>query len=673
MARSIFECKRAKYLDAWCVLAKLEVDKSGTLRKIPGKRGCYLCLEDEYNIYPEHNNDGTIVYNKEWNSTDPFPSGINVIWENDTAHETGLSFNMDCRKRYRSGTVLRSRTRPEDYNCHPLYTIRDINEPFITGGMGNEHIGYTFGENDIAISPSGWREQIIRGKERWTQCQAEIYARYDPAEGIVFPNCLKDWSGEFKNWVNYTVFPTAKRRKTFFPCEEEDKVIIAKCIEWFGDTTLAKVMAEAMMEIKAGEFINLRDLMRNNGISDRVRKKIMTSTSVRSLNSIYKKMTSKWYYLYYRALDKMGLPKGKVRVYKANLLNYILNYPPLSQIDPENPPLERRKSVAGLVPTSRRYWWVCRMVKDAWEEGKRTGQPILYGAPDWLITQHKFLKRNRNHLYKELEGWNPAVVKVSEIVNTKSSKGEWKKKKRLFTRILLAGQRWNYSEIKETWRVFSKNYDDGTPTRFWSWIEAIKLATPGQLDHLVQEGEITISKAFAWNLLEAMVNKNSFRVRETLIKAERGRFIRVSGVQLCPYWFFTKGKPGWSKVSPDGRVKAERSEAFFMELRRVWFAAGKKGENLFEQYRELIASLPAEQAEELLRNYREEAKHGVMMGTEFGPDDLNEMPHMNIIDLDGLEEEAADGRTQWEEERLESQDFFRSYPMEDESNSEDRS
>lgn len=664
MARSIFECRRATYGDSWCAFAKLKKDSvNGKLYKC----GCLLGFKDHYNIYPEHNDDGTLVYNRDWNSTDPFPPGINVIWENDTPHETGLTFNMTNLK------TKKSRLRPEDFNFHPLYTIKDINEPYVTGGMESEHVGYAFGGTDISLSPSGWRDQLVRGIERTEPCNAEIYAEFSPSEGAIHPRCLRDWSAEFKHWNNYTVFPERKKTKTFFPCEEDEKVISHQCREWFGDTVLAKVMQEAFFEVKAGEYINLRDLMRSNGVHENMVKKVMTATSTHSKEKMYRKMTLRWYYLYYRALDRMGLPKGKLMVYKANLINYVLNYPPLAEIDPERPPLARRKSIDGLVPTNRRYWWACRLVQDAWIEGKRAKRPLIKSLPKWLMRQQNYLKTNTEHLYKgsyPAENCdNPAVLRIGTLINLKPTKSSWKPRRQIFADILLAGQRWNTTEVKETWKRFTKAYDAQKPDRFWNWVRSVRLATPLELDKMTEEGKFSLSRTFSTRLLESMVSIDSFKVRKTKLEIEEDRFIEINGLRLCPSWFFTKGKPGWSKVDIEGNITPERSELFYIQLKKVWYMSGKKGEDLFEQYKELLATLPPDQSRQFLADVRNAIAEDVMLGTELGTEDLGpEIPYMKIIDLEGTE--VTNDRSQSWDQELESLDYFKSYPTGDDQSDE---
>jgi hypothetical protein len=78
-----------------------------------------------------------------------------------------------------------------------------------------------------------------------------IYSKYDTYEQMVVPKCIRDYTGEVKDWINYTTQQDNSRRKTFFVCDETDKNIAKYCVEKLGNGIVAAAIYQIMIAIKA--------------------------------------------------------------------------------------------------------------------------------------------------------------------------------------------------------------------------------------------------------------------------------------------------------------------------------------------------------------------------------------------------------------------------------------
>ena len=612
MARNIFKCTKRKFGRLYCAFMKLEEDpETGQLEEC----GCILNRKDEYNLYPEHDSNGDVIRNNTLTS-DPFPPGVSVIWENDSPHDTGLTFSF-------------RRLRVEQYNMHPLYSIQEINEPFVSGAMGNDHVGYAFGESNVALSPSGWAEQKILGKQRVEDCRMGIYSRFDKMEKMVIPKCLRDYTGDIKGWINYTPIPNNPKRKTFFPCDERNAAISAFCQKKFGKTKTAAIIYQLLIAIKHGEYINLWEALINNGVPQAHVKEFMNEVSTKGKKTIYSNMNLEKYYLYWHALERMNLPSEKVYLFRCHLINYILNYPGLKQLnlDKDVHAVDGRE----FYPPNKRFWWAVMIVDDALRLAKnKKSRPILTNPKiAWFKKLKTELKKHRSI---EPDTLNPAVETIYSIIGEKKDSPNWERKIRVFSRILLAGKRWSPPEVRISWFYFQDAYDRRNPERFWQYVETVKTSTPTALINIKHaagiyddDAEFTQQRAFAHHLLAARKARTSFVVEKP---------------KLAERWETIMPKYGNNEMNDD-KEQIEPYEIFWKELTKIWMKGENKYNYILQIIRNHFSELPLSQAKEIATMYQDEINENILIGRSVSKDDLGREGQIQIEDIDGNEEKGV--------------------------------
>lgn len=631
--QNIFRCRRGMLRGNRCAFMKYERDKiSGEITET----GCSIHRKDEYRIYPEHSSDGSYVHNRN-NWTDPFPVGVDVIWENLSPHDTGLTYSYEGRS-----------VRPEDYNFHPLYTIKDVNEPLVTGTVGDEHAAYAFGKNEPALSTAGWKIQDIKGLQRMEACSIGVYAQFSEKENLVFPKCLKDYSSDIADWTNYTTLNTANPafpRKKFFICQESNASIMKYCIGWFGSTKVAEAIYGILLAMKEGEFVNLKAALYANGVHRETSKKFRMEVSTMSKQTLYSgNMNIGNIYLYYHALGNMGIPEVKLRAYRANIINFLMNYPGIQGLDPDTYSGVVRITPEGspIYPTNRRYWYLCMLLMNETKRANRENvikgrmhKPLINYAkvPKWLMKQIKSMTEPDTIEYAEEDLKNPAVVSIREELDLGRSQGN-DRKLRVFSRILKAGRRWNQTEVRLMWFHFSRAYDSKKPERFWRIVQSIRISGPGAINNYLQElsletgyiGELSERREFAVHLLEEMIDEETFAVEDA---------------PLCDRWQRMHPKPGRSSLGPDDEVKQDRSMIFWNELRKVHVRAGK-------YQSQIISDILFSSSKDDYEQFMEELGESVIMGTALDKEDAGRDTDIRIIDIDGNEDTYGEGDT-WQD------------------------
>ena len=631
--QNIFRCRRSILRGNRCAFMKYERDKiSGELTET----GCSICQHDNYRIYPEHSSDGSYVHNRT-NWTDPFPYGIDVIWENLSPHDTGLTYNYE-----------RQSIRTEDYNCHPLYTIKDINEPLVTGTVGDEHAAYAFGKNEPALSTAGWKIQDIKGLQRMEACSIGVYAQFSEKENLVFPKCLKDYSSDVADWVNYTTLDTSNPafpRKKFFICHESNASIMKYCIGWFGNTRVAEAIYSILLAMKEGEFVNLKTALYANGVHRETSKKFRMEVSTMSKQTLYSgNMNIGNIYLYYHALGNMAIPEIKLRAYRANIINFLLNYYGTAELDPDCCKDVVRITTEGrlVYPTNRRYWYTCMiLINETKRANRQSGikgkmhKPLINYAkiPKWLMKQIKSMTEPETIEYADEDLKNPAVISIRKVLELKRNKGN-DRKLRVFSRLLKAGRRWNQTEVRLIWFHFSRAYDSKKPEKFWQIVQNIRISGPGEVNNYLKQlslktgydGELSERREFAMHLLEEMIDEETFAVKKA---------------PLCDRWQRIHSKPGRSSLGPDDEVKQDRSMIFWNELRKVHARAGK-------YYSQISSDILFSSSKNDYEQFMEELEESVIMGTALDKEDTGRETDIRIIDIDGNEDTYGEGDT-WQD------------------------
>jgi hypothetical protein len=501
--------------------------------------GCCLHSGDHYNIYPEFESQmqggclvattGKVVNNDD-NPYIPndFKVGLTVVWENVTnQHEDGMNFDF--------------RDFPAD--IHPLYHREARNVP-IPLDDDTDPIGEIFGDLSPVLVSTGWMEESWYGHDRVEVCKKGIYGIYDNRINTTKPKCMKSYINQIRGWINYTNQSDTSKPKQFYACEESDELILEFCYKWF-NATVAERIADGIIYVKNGGYINMWSLLENNFIDEPSRRAFMNQISLKSKKNLYKgSFNIQSYCALYDQIDKMIWPhyytdeSGEVKqkliqypeemrkLFKENILNFIMNHPSLE------------KTQVGQdsgYKTSQRYWHAMMLFRRAKKEKLINPRQKL---PNWLVTQYNDTMRHDCIIvtHDKTVSWNkatkeekddfidakilrvenakdlyPHMERVEDIVNYHKQDMMWFQ----FCDILKAGRRWNKSEIQSAWEIFNVAYAQDNPSIFWDWVEdfasrpledeisinGLEVLQQGAMRLNTGDGNITGSRSFAANLI----------------------------------------------------------------------------------------------------------------------------------------------------------------------------
>ena len=625
---NVNRCAGFKWHGQHCCFLEMEIDENG--KPVEDTAVCRLRGRpvDEYRLIPEHDSaSGRVIHNNQ-NFTEFVRLGPDIIWETVNPVENGLTFTP-------------RKLRVEDFNTHPLYTIKDVNEPKTTSkDIGDNTILVPFGDaENLAFSSVGWKEQDVKGLERIDKCFCGLYGEFNlktaiitdtkngvPTKAMATPKCIKDQCGQIPDWINYTMIPPSRSRQyTFFVAKASNRDIVDHCIKWFGPTMSAAAIAKILIAIRGGEYINMYNVLDNHGIDEQTVKKFMRETNTRT-KDIFKPINLLKYWLYYTHV-LCELPYIKGLPYRANLVNFLLNNPANSKINPNEPDAVMKDGTL-VFSTPHRYWHMINIIMHTYYEDRRGRAPLLNKSmlPDWLVPMINAVREKRDIEDKDFK--NPGVKRLKDIVEkicdgTYAIKDteHWHKRAEAFADIVRAGQRWTLPEIKSAWVEFCRAYDASDPRRFWSWVEAIRSAEPDTIQNLLAvPGDIPPKRAFTEHLTAkgVIVNKNTFKVRQLPLNERWGLIT-----------------PKSSRTSEDGKVKGDPWDIFYTELKRVHVKMGKQGADTFEEF---LAALPIEEQKMLREEFKDDMDEDLMMGTIVDGDDIGRGGQIRIQDIDGREE-----------------------------------
>lgn len=480
--------------------------------------GCQKCGgrgHDEYAIYPEFKGsmidfkliatDGRIVNN----DTNPYvPSdmkiGPTVIWENISGHnQNGLNFDF--------------RDFPADSYLHPLYHREERNVP-LSSMLDTDDVGEIFGGTEPVLVVPGWNIETFYGHDRVEVCRQGIYGRYDEGTDMVLPKCLRSYTRDIPNWVDYSGRDEWFMPREFFVDGATDESIVAFCHKHFADTTTAERMADALKSIRNGDWINVTTLMTNNFASDSERRDFMEVVSLKTRRDLYKgSVNLQRYCELYTYLDRAEwissrrdengkevqevkkIPKDICVLFKQNLMNWILNSPTVQNIMVGNESYGVRE----------RYWYVSEMLRKAKKEKVLDRKVKL---PKWLIKQFTNSRNDKKvfDLFGETYDYDeapkelkdeyvdsiilrlkegpkqlyPGMLKVRDIIDSGKSGPIWFS----FLDILNAGRRWNVSEIQTAWDYFQRAWMQEDPSIFWNWVDDME-SLPYETEYSVSQDE----------------------------------------------------------------------------------------------------------------------------------------------------------------------------------------
>jgi hypothetical protein len=345
---NIGRCAGFKKNGLYCAFLEFKKDSNGKIDENSAHCALRGAPRDDYNVYPEHDSiTKKVVYNRtNWGVPEPWRVGPNIVWESLTPHDTGFYYSF--------------RRIPEASDEHPCYSIENMNEPSLKS-IGNETVITPFGEGlGLGFSPIGWKEQKIQGIERISKCQYHIHGEYNQFHDMILPKCAKEHIGDIPGWINYTTVPPRKKTQyTFILQDANRKEIVEYCVKWFDRTLLAANIAEIMIGIKDGAYVNIREALANNGVSNNTIKLFMLQTNLRINKPIY--INTIKYFMYYKYLKSLKKPESFIL--RANLLNFILNNQSIININP-NTPDSLNKARQPIYSTSTRYWWLLMILKD---------------------------------------------------------------------------------------------------------------------------------------------------------------------------------------------------------------------------------------------------------------------------------------------------------------------
>lgn len=631
---NVFRCARFKRYGKYCAFAHMDVGPDG--KPVESSARCALKgrPRDEYRLIPEHDSStGQVIYQRDFRLNNPLIVGASILWESLSHHDTGLTFFPDLKVSKRTGR--KTGRRPEDKDMHPLYSLEEINEPVATS-ISEQTALVPFGSGDnLSFSATGYRTQKTRGIQRIETCFPGIYGIFEPAQGMVTPKCIIDQYGRIPNWQNFTNIPSPNvpRAWSLILVNSNQSQIEAHCIKWFGRSKLAVVMVEILLAIKNGAYVPLALALRNNGVPEQVVDGFLRDTNVaskprRELN-LFK------YFRYYKYLKT--IPPAKSLVFRANLVNYLLNNDALSNVDPTKPDTYLKDGTPAF-SHGRRYWWLLLIIKDAMKVETVHGRKVRIlnpaRAPSWLDAMIDTYMSDRE-MEPEIEIPSAPFVRLMDIVGDFDKSREkdpdrWARKARVFTGIARAGKRWTLPEIRVAWHEFTRAFDGKSPYRFWEWVESVKTATDEQAKKkmLISQSAVTNlvletapERAFAHHLLLAMKSRNSFMVEEP---HPYGRWMQMhpKGVNL-----FKEGST----------TQVDHRDIFWKEYMRV--KRGRMASILFgKAKRQLMLANPA-QAAMLIAEARDEAAEDLMFGDAVDRDDIGVFGsgRARVIEADGVE------------------------------------
>ncbi|MCK9429365.1 MAG: hypothetical protein M0R17_05135 [Candidatus Omnitrophica bacterium] len=545
---NVLECKNSRLGKLKCIFRIIKTDEFGNEIDL----GCGKKRKDVYNLYPEFDSNGDINY-QHTNRLDPIKIGeMSTTIENLTQHQSGKQFDF--------------RSFPAD--IHPLYSTSEFNIPNKNNDINNiDQVGEVFGEYNPFLIGTSWNIEKFHGISQVEYCQGGIYGMFDKNTNMTIHACMKSYIG-LPNWKNYTYRQEKPIKKELYIGFASNDEIINFASTFFKNKQIASIMSDAMIAVKNGEFINLWTLMSNNFIAHEVKRNFMGKTSIDNLKNIYKGYINfKYFFELYDYIGKVSwiennvtkiLPKEMIKLYKENILNWILNHPQLTKITKKE-----------YYNTNERYWWVIMLVKRALKEGILNKNAIF---PQFLVD---LIKQKQNYNIKlfndkslidlpaeykkeyidsilynldsdkaeSINNLYPTMINIKKIIqqdkdfNQLDICGGWNQ----FCDILKVGQRWSIGEILNCWEHYKDSFIEDNPRMFYDWLNNIStlpvdsvlmnnyddILELGGNDFNLGDGILTSAKLFASNILDNSLYWDTWQSWEEF---------NVIKVPLCNWW-----------------------------------------------------------------------------------------------------------------------------------------
>lgn len=334
----INRCNGCQLGTSYCIYTKTVpvVNKYGKVKHEVPANNCSIGSEDEYALWPDteeyENGTGSSLLQFrecEWRGTDNFVDIFNsnlYLWESTSTNIT-------------TGDIFEVKGHRFDYD-HPLYHIIDYNVPLNQSGIVSltERCSILGKDNPYlvargwAIDDGGEEAKKAIGIPKIRNCNKFLYGTMDKNSGLILHKSMKDWTGKVPTMINYTNKKVSKyavaKYNLFINKFEEIDAFITNVTS---SPKIKKNLYEAFKLILKGAYVNLYQLLLNNGLEKSQVMAITNNISTKNPVEVYKNAEGFRYNigkierLYFDICDnKIQIKFGK-SIILANIVNYILN------------------------------------------------------------------------------------------------------------------------------------------------------------------------------------------------------------------------------------------------------------------------------------------------------------------------------------------------------------
>jgi len=572
----INRCQNCSIGTSFCVYTKT-ITVINNFKKevqiVPGDN-CIMNREDEYAIWVDTEEDEIaedvvmLKYREcEYDygfDLDIFHSNL-YLWESvSTNITTGDMFYIDSQtinnaklpcgiteSHPKRSKVIRqlSHTRRFEYE-HPLYHIIDYNVPLNRSGKvrltENCHV---MGKENLYLISTGWHEddggeaKKAIGIPKIRRCMG-LYGTYDKNAGMVMHKSMKDWITKiptFKNFTKVKVSSFVRAKYNIF--QNSHKEIDDYICSVIDDIIIQERIFEAFEMIKGNVYINVRQLLLNNGVSSGTTRAITDTISTKDPKKIYQNDEGYRYNihkieaLYFNIVNNViNITVGKTEIL-ANIVNFILNDNVLMahQIGVTN------KFSAYLTWYEENVSTMDQELADELHPSRHVFNE--YNSDNFLdaafrVIKHaigeleiltlenlpKEFKEMRKNYLKYMKAYvepvdifdiGAATLNLKEFLNPSDEQIY-----NLFKRFVVHFDRIKPIEVQEIWHKFEHYYKLGDASSFWDYIE--DEATTKDIDEEFSEIE---DKFNYQKLLELYTGDDIFELTD--IEPHHGPYIRI--------------------------------------------------------------------------------------------------------------------------------------------------
>jgi len=527
--KTVHRCQRCTSGKSICVFSRVEsriVEKPGysyTVNEIP-EYNCLLKKRDEYALLPV-----TKIVN-----------GLEIWHE----HERRENYDNPGTRLYQFESLNGHNTTGDEYHTdrrvdyiHPLYHLIDFNVPVNRyGELANDEPALVLGKNDPVLMSHRWEEDRYRlplkaiAISKVEYCTG-IYGSLDKNRGIAVHKSMKNWWNSIKEWENYTNMKMSGSKCALNIFSDTIEQIDAFLREKIQDEKTIMRLIDAYIVIKDGEFINMKTLMKHNGVDSETIKEIQNAISTVNPEGIHKSSTGTVYNVdkiktLYFALKTDVFPNINTydkKRFMSNIVNFILNDTKyLGRLDIENTDSFRIK-----------YWHALKVIRSAYEEDEiidDLGTTPKWFKALWIASSKKerqFLHFNNTLVtaktanpaelddiidtlamgLKNPTQLYPVMIRIKDICSvTKDELNAFD----AFKKVCCVIKTITPSEIILLWDNWKTAWNENNPYKFWTFIEKV-METEEYKNHLsISTNENTTN--FAHDIWEVGVSTDEFTI-----------------------------------------------------------------------------------------------------------------------------------------------------------------